>query len=59
MMPLGYVPVRPNVWPQKKCRSLWPLFHGSVILPDNLQWDEQDALELLVSRTPCKTLIQL
>ena len=22
-----------NVWPQNKCRSLWPIFHGSVILP--------------------------
>ena len=22
-----------NVWPQNKCRSLWPIFHGPVILP--------------------------
>ena len=24
--------VWPDVWPQSKCRSLWPIFHGSVIL---------------------------
>ena len=22
-----------NIWPQNKCRSLWPIFHGTVILP--------------------------
>ena len=22
----------PDIWPQNKCRSLWPLFHGPVIL---------------------------
>ena len=22
-----------NVWPKNKCRSLWPIFHGPVILP--------------------------
>ena len=22
-----------DVWPQNKCRSLWPIFHGPVILP--------------------------
>ena len=22
-----------DVWPQNKCRSQWPIFHGSVILP--------------------------
>ena len=21
-----------NIWPQNKCRSLWPIFHGPVIL---------------------------
>ena len=21
------------IWPQSKCRSLWPIFHGPVILP--------------------------
>ena len=25
--------VWPEVWPKNKCRSLWPLFHGLVILP--------------------------
>ena len=28
-----YVSVWPDVWPQNKCRSLWPIFHGPVILP--------------------------
>ena len=23
----------PDIWPQNKCRSLWPIFHGPVILP--------------------------
>ena len=23
----------PNIWPQNKCRSLWPIFHSPVILP--------------------------
>ena len=23
----------PNVWLQNKCRSLWPIFHGPLILP--------------------------
>ena len=22
-----------DVWPKSKCRSMWPIFHGSVILP--------------------------
>ena len=22
-----------HIWPQNKCRSLWPIFHGPVILP--------------------------
>ena len=22
-----------NIWPQNKCRSVWPIFHGSVMLP--------------------------
>ena len=25
--------VGPDVWPKNKCRSLWPIFHGPVILP--------------------------
>ena len=28
-----YESVWPYVWPQNKCRSLWPIFHGQVILP--------------------------
>ena len=28
-----YKSVLPDIWPQNKCRSLWPIFHGPVILP--------------------------
>ena len=28
-----YQLVWPDVWPKNKCRSLWPIFHGPVILP--------------------------
>ena len=27
-----YGSVRLDIWPQNKCRSVWPLFHGPVIL---------------------------
>ena len=27
-----YESVWPYVWPQNRCRSLWPIFHGQVIL---------------------------
>ena len=32
-----YESVRPDVWPQNKCRSLWPIFHGPVIVPYTLK----------------------
>ena len=28
-----YESVWPDVWPQNKCRSLWPVFDGTLILP--------------------------
>ena len=28
-----YWSVWPDFWPQNKCKSLWPVFHGPVILP--------------------------
>ena len=28
-----YESVWPDGWPQNKCRSLWPIFYGSVISP--------------------------
>ena len=28
-----YESVWHNIWPQNKCRSLWPIFHGPLILP--------------------------
>ena len=36
-----YESVWPDVWPKSKCRSLWPIFHGPVILPyilKSIQW---------------------
>ena len=32
-----YKSVWPDVWPQNQCRSLWPIFHGPLILPDILK----------------------
>ena len=29
----GIESVWQNIWPQNKCRSLWTIFHGPVILP--------------------------
>ena len=29
----GIMLVWPDIWPQNKCRSLWPIFHGPVIVP--------------------------
>ena len=28
-----YESVWPDIWPRNKCRSLWPIFHGRLILP--------------------------
>ena len=28
-----WVSMTPDVWPKNKCRSLWSVFHGPVILP--------------------------
>ena len=36
-----YESVWPDVWPQNICRTLWPILHGPVILPDTfktIQW---------------------
>ena len=32
-----YESVWPDVWPRNICRALWPIFHGSVILPYSLK----------------------
>ena len=32
-----YGSVWPDIWPQNKCSSLWPTFHGPVILPYTLK----------------------
>ena len=34
---LTYDSVWTDVWPQNKCRSLWPIFHGPVIVPYTLK----------------------
>ena len=36
-----YESVWPDVWPQNICRTLWPIFHGPVMLPyilKTIQW---------------------
>ena len=30
---LEYESVGPDIWPKHKCRSLWPIFHGPMIVP--------------------------
>ena len=32
-----YESVQLDIWPQNKCRSLWPIFHGPVIVPYTLK----------------------
>ena len=32
-----YESVWPSIWPQNKCGSLWPIFHGPVIVPYTLK----------------------
>ena len=32
-----YESVQPDIWPKNKCRSLWPIFHGPVIVPYTLK----------------------
>ena len=34
---LDYESVCHNIWPKNKCRSLWPIFHGPLILPYTLK----------------------
>ena len=57
-----YESVWPNVWPQNICSTLWSIFHGQVILPNNLktisgwtsyfeimsQYDQTCALQIFV-----------
>ena len=39
MILCDYESVWPEVWPQNKCWSLWPIFHGPVIFPLILKTD--------------------
>ena len=54
-----------NVWPQNKCRSLWPIFHGPVILPYTLEticcmntifWDYESVWHNIWPQNKCRSL---
>ena len=56
---------QPDVWPQNKCRSLWPLFHGPLILPCILKtvwcmniilWDYESVWPNVWSQNKCRSL---
>ena len=54
----------PNIWPKNKCRSLWPIFHGPVILPYILTiccmniifWDYESVWHDIWPQNKCKSL---
>ena len=55
----------PNIWPQNKCRSLWPIFQGPVILPFILKtvwcmniiiWDYESAWPDIWPHNKCRSL---
>ena len=54
---LMYESVRPDIWPQNKCRSLWHIFHGPLIVPylDGYFIYEHHCLGLWISMTRCIT----
>ena len=68
-----YESVWPNVWPQNKnrslwpnkCRSLWPIFHGQVILPYILKtiwcmniilWDYESVWPEVWPQNKCRSM---
>ena len=60
-----YESVWPEVWPQNKCRSLWPIFHGPVIWPYILKviwcmniliWDYESVWPDFWPQNICKSL---
>ena len=60
-----YESVWPDVWPKNKCRSLWPIFHGPVILPYILKtiwykttilWDYESVWPDVLPKNKCRSL---
>ena len=60
-----YESVWPDVWPQNSCRTLWPIFHGPVILPYSLKtiwymntilWDYESVWPDVWPQNICRTL---
>ena len=65
MLLWNYESVWPDVWPQSKCRSLWPIFHVPVILPYILKaiwcmniilWDYESVWHNIWPQNKCKSL---
>ena len=57
--------VWPDNWPQNKCRSLWPIFHGPAILPYILKtvwcmyiilWDYESVWPEVWPKNKCRSL---
>ena len=60
-----YESVWPEVWPQNKCRSLWPIFHGPVIVSYSLKtvscmniiiWDYESVWSDSWHQNECRSL---
>ena len=60
-----YEPVWPDVWPKTKCKSLWPIFHGPVILSYILKtilcmnilfWDYESLWPGIWPQNKCRSL---
>ena len=60
-----YESVWPNAWPQNKGNSLWPLFHGPLILPYILKavccrniiiWDYESVWPNIWPQNKCRSL---
>ena len=60
-----YESVWPNIWPQNKCMSLWPIFHGPVILPyilktfwymNTILWDYEAVWHDVWPKNKCRSL---
>ena len=60
-----YESVWPDIWPKNKCRSLWPIFHGPVIMPYILKtiwymntvfWDYESVWPNVWPKNKCRSL---
>ena len=63
---LDYESVWHDIWPQNKCRSLWPVFHGPVILPYILRtiwcmniilWDYKSVWHDIWPQNKCRSTV--